>query len=85
MFEPIHGSAPKYAGQNKVNPTAEILTGALMFEYLGWKEASQMIKKAVEMTVQQGTVTYDIHRHIGGNLVGTKEFAEAVVENLESL
>ncbi|RLI72295.1 NADP-dependent isocitrate dehydrogenase [Archaeoglobales archaeon] len=85
VFEPIHGSAPKYAGQNKVNPTAEILTGALMFEYLGWKEASQMIKKAVEMTVQQGTVTYDIHRHIGGNLVGTKEFAEAVVENLESL
>ena len=85
VFEPIHGSAPKYAGQNKVNPTAEILTGALMFEYLGWKEASEMIKKAVEMTVQQGTVTYDIHRHIGGNLVGTKEFAEAVVENLESL
>ncbi|RLI76565.1 NADP-dependent isocitrate dehydrogenase [Archaeoglobales archaeon] len=85
VFEPIHGSAPKYAGQNKVNPTAEILTGALMFEYLGWKKASEMIKKAVEMTVQQGIVTYDLHRQIGGNLVGTREFAEAVIENLDSL
>ncbi|AEA47317.1 isocitrate dehydrogenase (NADP(+)) [Archaeoglobus veneficus] len=85
VFEPVHGSAPKYAGQNKVNPTAEILTGALMFEYLGWREGSEMIKKAVEMTIQSGTVTYDIHRHVGGNLVGTKEFAKAVVENLQSL
>ena len=85
VFEPIHGSAPKYAGKNKVNPTAEILTGALMFEYIGWKEGSEMIKKAVEMTIKQGTVTYDIHRHVGGNLVGTREFANAVVENLDSL
>ncbi|MEM1578526.1 MAG: isocitrate dehydrogenase (NADP(+)) [Archaeoglobaceae archaeon] len=85
VFEPIHGSAPKYAGQNKVNPTAEILTGALMLEYLGWKEASEMIKKAVAMTIQQGIVTYDLHRQIGGKLVGTKEFADAVIENLNSL
>lgn len=85
VFEPVHGSAPKYAGQNKVNPTAEILTGALMFEYLGWKEASELIKKAVEMTISSGIVTYDIHRHIGGKKVGTREFAEAVVENLNSL
>ncbi|AGK60439.1 isocitrate dehydrogenase (NADP) [Archaeoglobus sulfaticallidus PM70-1] len=85
VFEPIHGSAPKYAGQNKVNPTAEILTGALMFEYLGWKEASEMIKKAVEKTIQSGIVTYDIHRHIGGNLVGTREFAAEVVKNLQNL
>ncbi|MBO8183876.1 MAG: isocitrate dehydrogenase (NADP(+)), partial [Archaeoglobus sp.] len=66
VFEPIHGSAPKYAGQNKVNPTAEILTGALMFEYLGWKDASELIKRAVEKTIQSGIVTYDIHRHVGG-------------------
>lgn len=85
VFEPVHGSAPKYAGQNKVNPTAEILTGALMFEYLGWKEASELIKKAVEMTISSGIVTYDIHRHMGGTKVGTREFAEAVVENLSSL
>jgi isocitrate dehydrogenase len=85
VFEPVHGSAPKYAGKNKVNPTAEILTGALMFEYLGWKEASEMIKKAVELTIQSRIVTYDIHRHIGGKLIGTREFAKAVVENLGSL
>ncbi|RLI83721.1 NADP-dependent isocitrate dehydrogenase [Archaeoglobales archaeon] len=85
VFEPIHGSAPKYAGQNKVNPTAEILTGALMFEYLGWKDASEMIKRAVEKTVQSGIVTYDIHRHIGGNLVGTREFAEEVIRNLNEV
>ncbi len=85
VFEPVHGSAPKYAGQNKVNPTAEILTGALMFEYIGWKGASEMIKRAVEMTISSGIVTYDIHRHMGGTKVGTREFAEAVVENLQSL
>ncbi len=85
VFEPVHGTAPKYAGKNKVNPTAEILSGALMFEFLGWKEAAEMIKKAVEMTIQQKIVTYDIHRHTGGKLVGTREFAMAVVENLETL
>ncbi len=85
VFEPVHGSAPKYAGQNKVNPTAEILSGALMFEYIGWKKASEYIKKALEMTISEGIVTYDIHRHVGGKLVGTREFAQAVVENLQSL
>ncbi len=85
VFEPVHGSAPKYAGQNKVNPTAEILTGALMFEYLGWKDGSEIIKKAVEITISSGIVTYDIHRHVGGTLVGTREFAEAVIENMQSL
>lgn len=85
VFEPVHGSAPKYAGQNKVNPTAEILTGVLMLEYLGWKKAGEMIKKAIEMTIADGIVTYDLHRHMGGNLVGTKEFAQAVVERLESV
>ena len=85
VFEPVHGSAPKYAGQNKANPTAEILSGALMFEYIGWKKASELIKKSLEMTISQGIVTYDIHRHVGGKLVGTREFAEAVVENLHSL
>ncbi|NHW23313.1 MAG: isocitrate dehydrogenase (NADP(+)) [Archaeoglobales archaeon] len=85
VFEPVHGSAPKYAGLNKVNPTAQILSGAMMFEYLGWKKASEMIKKAVVMTIEEGTVTYDLHRQIGGKLVGTKEFSEAVIENLRSL
>ncbi|RUM33063.1 MAG: NADP-dependent isocitrate dehydrogenase [Archaeoglobus sp.] len=85
VFEPVHGSAPKYAKQNKVNPTAEILSGALMFEYLGWNDCSELIKKAVEITIKSKVVTYDIHRHTGGKLVGTREFAEAVVENMHSL
>ncbi len=85
VFEPIHGSAPKYAGQNKVNPTAQILSGALMLEYLGWKKASELIKKAVEMTISSGIVTYDIHRLSGGKLVGTKEFADAVIDNMKTL
>lgn len=85
VFEPIHGSAPKYAGQNKANPTAEILSGALMFEYLGWKKASELVKKAVELTIQRKIVTYDLHRQIGGKLVGTKEFAEEVISNLETI
>ncbi|WP_456478347.1 isocitrate dehydrogenase (NADP(+)) [Geoglobus ahangari] len=85
VFEPVHGSAPKYAGQNKVNPTAEILTGVLMFEYLGWKKAGEMIKRAIELTVEDRIVTYDLHRHMGGNLVGTREFAQAVVERLDSV
>ncbi len=85
VFEPVHGTAPKYAGLNKVNPTAMILTGALMFEFLGWKNGSEIIKRAVEMTIQQKIVTYDLHRKIGGKLVGTMEFADAVIENLHSL
>ncbi len=85
VFEPVHGSAPKYAGQNKVNPTAEILTGVLMFEYLGWKKAGEMIKRAIELTVEDRIVTYDLHRHMGGKLVGTREFAQAVVERLGSV
>ncbi len=85
VFEPVHGSAPKYAGQNKVNPTAEILSGALMFEFLGWKDGAELIKKAIEVTIKSRIVTYDIHRHVGGKLVGTKEFALAVIENMQSL
>lgn len=85
VFEPVHGTAPKYAGKNKVNPTAMILSGALMFEFLGWREGSEIIRKAVEMTIEQRIVTYDIHRHVGGKLVGTMEFADAVIENIHSI
>ncbi|RLI83759.1 MAG: NADP-dependent isocitrate dehydrogenase [Archaeoglobales archaeon] len=85
VFEPVHGTAPKYAGKNKVNPTAMILSGALMFEFLGWREGSEIIRKAVEMTIDQRIVTYDIHRHVGGKLVGTMEFADAVIENIHSI
>ncbi len=85
VFEPVHGTAPKYAGLNKVNPTAQILTGALMFEFLGWKNGSELIKKAIELTISRKIVTYDVYRHIGGKLVGTREFARAVIESMDSI
>jgi isocitrate dehydrogenase len=86
LAEPVHGSAPKYAGEDKVNPTAMILSGRIMFEYLGWKDAGQLVRDAVEETISSGTVTYDLHRQIeGGTKVATSEFADAVVENIEEL
>ncbi|QCJ46112.1 MULTISPECIES: isocitrate dehydrogenase (NADP(+)) [Haloprofundus] len=86
LAEPVHGSAPKYAGQDKVNPTAMILSGRLMLEYMGWKDAGQLVRDAVEETISSGDVTYDLHRQIeGGNKLATSEFADAVVENIEKL
>jgi isocitrate dehydrogenase len=86
LAEPVHGSAPKYAGEDKVNPTAMILSGRIMFEYLGWKDAGKLVRDAVEETISSGTVTYDLHRQIeGGTKVATSEFADAVVENIEKL
>ncbi|MFP4632003.1 MAG: isocitrate dehydrogenase (NADP(+)) [Halobacteriales archaeon] len=83
VFEPVHGSAPKYAGQDKVNPTAMILTGRIMFEYFGWYEAADMIRDAVEETIKDRTVTYDIDRQIeGGERVSTSSFAELVAEKI---
>ncbi|KXB01559.1 isocitrate dehydrogenase [candidate division MSBL1 archaeon SCGC-AAA259O05] len=85
VFEPTHGSAPKYAGQDKVNPTGEILSGRIMLQYLGWDETQQLVKDALEQTIKDKTVTYDIHRQIeGGEKVKCSEFAELVVENMDS-
>jgi len=86
LAEPVHGSAPKYAGQDKVNPTAMILSGALMFEYMGWTDASELVKDACEATIASKRVTYDLHRQIeGGEKLATSEYAEAVVESIETL
>ncbi|MFP9061662.1 isocitrate dehydrogenase (NADP(+)) [Natrialbaceae archaeon A-chndr2] len=86
LAEPVHGSAPKYAGEDKVNPTAMILSGREMLDYLGWNDAADLVRDAVEETISSGTVTYDLHRQIeGGTKVATSEFAEAVVENIETL
>ena len=83
LAEPVHGSAPKYAGQDKVNPTAMILSGVLLFDYMGWTDAAQLIKDAVEETISSKQVTYDLHRQIeGGEKLATSEFADAIVENL---
>ena len=86
LAEPVHGSAPKYTGQNKVNPTAMTLSGQMMFDYLGWKDAATLVRDAVEAAISSGQVTYDIERHLDdAERVGTDEFADAVVDNVRDL
>ncbi|WP_299332214.1 isocitrate dehydrogenase (NADP(+)) [Haloplanus sp.] len=86
LAEPVHGSAPKYAGEDKVNPTAIILSGRIMLEQLGWDDAADLVRDAVERTISSGKVTYDLHRQIdGGTKLATSEYADAVVENIRRL
>lgn len=83
VYEATHGTAPKYAGQDKVNPGSVILSGVLMFEYLGWQEVADSIKKALEDTIQSKTVTYDFARLMeGAKEVKCSEFAHAIVNHL---
>jgi len=82
VFEPTHGSAPKYANQDKVNPSSLILSGCLMFEYIGWKEVSELIQDAIRKTIKSKIVTYDLAAEIEGvKEVRCSEFAEAVIKN----
>ena len=86
LAEPVHGSAPKYAGEDKVNPTAMILSGRIMLEQLGWEDAAGLVRDAVEETISSGQVTYDLHRQIeGGTKLATSEYAAAVVEKVHEL
>ncbi len=81
LFEPIHGSAPKYAGKNKVNPTAEVFAGCMLLEYLGWDEAAGLVRRGVEKAVESLEVTYDLARKIeGATRIGTKEFGDRIVK-----
>jgi isocitrate dehydrogenase len=83
IFEATHGTAPKYANQDVVNPGSLILSGAMMFDYLGWSEAGKRITKALEKTISQKRVTYDLARQMkGAKKVRCSEFATAVIENL---
>ena len=83
LAEPVHGSANKYAGQDKVNPSALILSGRLMFEYMGWDEVSEVILESLAKTIQQKRVTYDFERNLdGAELLKCSEFGQAVVENM---
>src|SRR5205085_2590048 len=66
VFEATHGSAPKYAGQDKVNPGSVILSGVMMFQYLGWKEAAALIEKGLTKAIANKTVTYDLERQMKG-------------------
>ena len=83
VFEATHGTAPKYAGLDKVNPGSLILSGAMMFEYMGWKEAGKLIKVAMEKTIGQKIVTYDFARLTdGATEVKCSEFGAAMVKNM---
>ena len=83
IFEAIHGSAPKYAGQDKVNPSSMILSGAMMLQYLGWQEAARLIEEALQRTIRARTVTYDLHRQMkGATLLSCSQFGEAVAGNI---
>lgn len=83
VFEATHGTAPKYAGLDKVNPGSVILSGVMMFEYLGWQEVCDTITKAFIKTLEQKTVTYDFARQLAGaKEVKCSEFAKAIVANM---
>jgi isocitrate dehydrogenase len=83
VFEATHGTAPKYANQDVINPGSLILSGAMMFDYLGWSEVGQRIEKALGKTVQSKIVTYDLARQMrGAKKVKCSEFASAVIGNL---
>ena len=83
IFEATHGTAPKYAGQDKVNPGSVILSGVMMFEYMGWLEAAELIYKGLEASISKKRVTYDFHRLMeGATLLKCSEFGEEIVKNM---
>jgi isocitrate dehydrogenase len=83
LFEATHGTAPKYAGMDKVNPTSLILSGVMMLEHMGWTEAAELVVEAITRTVQEKIVTYDLERQMeGATIAKTSEFADRIIHNL---
>ena len=83
VFEATHGTAPKYAGQDKVNPSSVLLSGVMMFDHLGWNKAARDIERAIEATIADKVVTYDFARLMdGATEVKCSEFAQAIVDRL---
>ena len=83
VFEATHGTAPKYADKDVINPGSVILSGVMLLEFIGWKEAARMIESAMEKTIQQKFVTYDFERQLSGaTKVGTSEFATRIIGNM---
>ncbi len=85
VFEATHGTAPTLANKNKANPSALILSAAMMLEYIGWNEAADLIRFAVKKTIEQEQITEDFAIQMPGNVkaLGTAEFAKAIIENIE--
>lgn len=85
VFEATHGTAPKYAGKNKSNPSSLMLSGVMMLEYMGWMEAAKTIVRALEVTIGQKRVTYDLARYMNHPTeLSTSDFASALISNLKS-
>jgi isocitrate dehydrogenase len=85
LFEATHGTAPKYAGLDKVNPTSLILSGVMMFEYMRWPEAAEAVLDGIERTVGQKYVTYDLERQMdGATLAKTSQFGDRIIENMRA-
>ncbi len=83
VFEATHGTAPKYADKDVINPSSLMLSGAMMFDFLGWGEAGKLIEDGIAKTIQQKRVTYDLERLMpGATKVGTAAFASAIIENM---
>jgi isocitrate dehydrogenase len=86
VFEATHGTAPKYADKDVINPGSVMLSGAMMLEFLGWNEAAKLIEDGIARTIQQKKVTYDLERLMpGATKVGTSAFASAIIENIKGL
>jgi len=86
VFEATHGTAPKYADKDVINPSSVMLSGAMMLEFLGWREAAQLIEDGIARTIQQKKVTYDLERLMpGATKVGTSAFATAIIENMKGM
>ncbi len=82
IFEATHGTAPKYANLDKVNPSSVILSGVMMLEFLGWIEAAELIVKGMEQAITNKTVTYDFERLMeGATLLKCSEFGDAIIKN----
>jgi isocitrate dehydrogenase len=83
MFEATHGTAPKYAGLDKVNPSSLILSGVMMLDHMGWTEAARLVEKAIERTIEEKVVTYDLARQMkGAREVKCSQFARSIVSNM---
>ncbi len=83
LFEATHGTAPKYTDKDMINPTSVILSGCMMLEYMGWREAAELIYRGIQETIRQKRVTYDLERLMeGATKVRTSEFGTAIIENM---
>jgi isocitrate dehydrogenase len=86
IFEATHGTAPKYADKDVINPSSVMLSGAMMFDFIGWKEAAKLIEDGIARTIQQKRVTYDLERLMAGaTKLKTSEFASAIIDNMQAV